>query len=55
MRLTIRARLLMLAGLMLALMIVLGVSNERALSSSGDSLDRVVQTGARSAITWKAT
>src|SRR5262245_14216980 len=45
MRLTIRARMLMLVGLMMALMIVLGVSGEHALSSSGDSLDRVVQTG----------
>jgi methyl-accepting chemotaxis protein len=45
MRVTIRARMLMLAALMLALMIVFGVSGEHALSSSGESLDRVVQTG----------
>jgi methyl-accepting chemotaxis protein len=37
--------MLMLAALMLTLMIVLGVSGERALSTSGDSLNRVVQTG----------
>ena len=44
MRLTIRARLLLLVALMLTLMAVLGISGERALSGSGDGLNKVVRT-----------
>ena len=45
MRLTIRVRLMLLVALMLALMTVLGVSGERALSASEAGLSKVVSTG----------